>query len=118
MSSATVMMTKRKQLYSSKILKIIESAKNIKSKAALFCERGWKKEDDKLRSIEDVGLQWKTTRLCEKSNTDECLYKWFLQKHTERVLINRAILKSQAVQLKELISGRETFQASKGLLRR
>jgi hypothetical protein len=108
-------------------LKIIERVKNGESKASLFrisgipegTIRGWMKEENKLRafvdSIEvDVGLRRKNTRLCEHSETDECLYKWFLQKRSERAPINGVILKAQAVQFNKLLGGDETFEVSDG----
>jgi hypothetical protein len=54
----------------------------------------------------------KGRRLHENSYVDECLYKWFLQKHNERVPINGVILKAQAIQLNKLLSRDETFKAS------
>jgi hypothetical protein len=82
---------------------------------------GWIKEENKLRlfvdSIEDdIGLQRKKTRLCEHSEVDECLYKWFLQKRSERVPTNGVILKAQAVQFNKLLGGDERFNVSDGCL--
>jgi hypothetical protein len=79
------------------------------------------KEENKLHSFvdsieDDVGLQRKKTELCEHSEVDECLYKWFLQKRSERVPINGVILKAQAVQFNKLLSGDETFKVSDGWL--
>jgi hypothetical protein len=55
-------------------------------------------------SIEDnARLQRKKTRLCEHSEADECLYKWFLQKRSERVPIPGVILKAQAIQFNRLL---------------
>jgi hypothetical protein len=59
-----------------------------------------------LDSIEnDVELQRKTTRLCEHSEVDECLYKCFIQKRSERAPINGVIIKAQAVQFNKLLGG-------------
>jgi hypothetical protein len=70
-------------------LKIIETVEDGESKASLFRERGipegticgWMREENKLHSFVDstedeVGR--KETRLCEHSEIDECLCKWFL----------------------------------------
>jgi hypothetical protein len=76
------------------------------------------KEENKLRlfvdSIEDdVGLQRRRVD-CEHSEVDECLYKWFLQKHSERVPINGEIMKAQAVQFNRLLGRDETFKVYDG----
>jgi hypothetical protein len=80
---------------------------------------GWMKEDRLCLLVDPkedgLRLQRKKTRLRENSYVDECLYKWFLQKHSERVPINGVILKGQAIQLNKLLSRDETFQASEGL---
>jgi hypothetical protein len=55
-------------------------------------------------------MQKKKTRLCELSEGDEFLYKWFLQKHSEREPINRVNLKAQAVQLNKLLGRDETLK--------
>jgi hypothetical protein len=60
------------------------------------------KEENKwhlfVDSIEvDLGLQRKKTRLCDQSEVDKCLYKQFLQKHSERVTIDGVILKAQVL---------------------
>jgi hypothetical protein len=64
----------------------------------------WMKEENKLRLLDsaddDTGLQRKKTRLCENREVDECFYKWFLQKHSQRVTINGVTLKAQAIQFK------------------
>jgi transposase-like protein len=122
-------MTKIKNYTTVEKLKIIERVKNGKSKASLFCEHGvpegtirsWMKEENKLRSLVDsiedgIGLQKKKTRLHGHSEVDKCLCKWFLQKHSERVLINGVILKAQAVKFSRLLGGDETFKVSDGWL--
>jgi hypothetical protein len=99
------MMTRRKNFRIIKKLKIIKRVKNGKLKDRLFCECGilegtvccWLKEENKLHSfvdsIEDnIGLQRKETRLCEQSEVDECLYRWLLQKCSERVPIDGVIV--------------------------
>lgn len=58
----------------------------------------------------------KKTRLCEKLDIDECLYKWFLQKSSERVPKNGVILKAPALQFNKLLSRDGTFKASEGWL--
>jgi hypothetical protein len=121
------MTTKRKNYTIVEKLKIIERFMNGESKASLFCERGipegtihgCMKEENKLRSFvdsieDDIGLQRKKTRLCEHSKVDECLYKWFLQKHSERVPIYGVLLKAKAVQFNKLLGRDETFKASDG----
>jgi hypothetical protein len=66
-----------------------------------------------INSAEDkVWLQRTKTRLCENSDVDECLYKWSLQKRSERLPVNRIILKAQRVQFNKLLGGDETFKAS------
>jgi hypothetical protein len=58
----------------------------------------------------------KKTRLCENSEVDECLYKWFLKKHRAIVPINGVILKAKAIQFNKLLGGHETFIFSNGWL--
>jgi hypothetical protein len=72
-------------------LKNIEVVKNSKSKGTLFHKcgiqegmiHGWMKEEEKLVMFvdfieDDIALQRKKTRLCENSDVDKCLYKWFI----------------------------------------
>jgi hypothetical protein len=59
---------------------------------------GWKnKQITRLfvDSIEDnIVLQRKKTRLCEHCEIEESLYKWFLQKDSEKMLISGVILRA------------------------
>jgi hypothetical protein len=105
----------------------VSRVENGESKASLFHERGipegktrgWIKEENKLRSFvysveDDVRLRSMKTRLCDHNEVDECLYKWFLQKRSERVPINGVILETQAVQLNKILSQDESFKVSDG----
>jgi hypothetical protein len=45
-----------------------------------------------------------------------CLYKWSIQKLSEGLLVNGAVLKAQLVYFNTLFGGDETFKVSEGWL--
>jgi hypothetical protein len=57
---------------------------------------------------DDTGLQKKKNRLYENNCMDKCLYKWFLQECSEKMPINGAVLKAQAVQFNKLYGRTKT----------
>ncbi|CAM2113932.1 unnamed protein product [Caretta caretta] len=86
--------------------------------------RGWKKEEEKLRSLpcileEETGLQSKKVKFANDKSLDSALYQWFLQAYSEGVPISGPILKAQAEKFDLLINGNKSkFKASNGWLDR
>jgi hypothetical protein len=65
--------------------------------------------------IDSVGSEVRPQRKkldCEIRDLYKCLYKWFIQKCSERVCIGGEILKAQAVTFNKQLSGGETFRVS------
>jgi hypothetical protein len=77
------------------------------------------KEESKLRPFVypmEVDVVIESRLDCEHSKADICLYKLFLQKHSERVPIDGIVLKVQAVQLNNLLGWHERLKVSEGWL--
>ena len=86
--------------------------------------RGWKKEEEKLRSLnqdleEDSGLQRKRARLASDTRLDSALHQWFVQVRAEGMPISGSIVQGQAKQFDKQLNGEDSnFKASTGWLDR
>uniref|UniRef100_A0A8C3FM42 HTH CENPB-type domain-containing protein n=1 Tax=Chrysemys picta bellii TaxID=8478 RepID=A0A8C3FM42_CHRPI len=89
-----------------------------------FTMQGWKKEEEKLRSLpcvleEETDLQCKKVKFANDESLDSALYQWFVQARSEGVPISGPILKAQAEKFDHLINGNESkFKASNDWLDR